>query len=146
MYYEDFEPGMKWDIAGIKITREEMLEFARRYDSAPVHADEEYGKNSRFGDIICPGTLSAMKLWNAWLQYKIPGEEFIAGLFCHMEWQAPIMPGDILSGKAYVSEKEDRNLYNGIVYIVVEGFNQKGEQVVKTTNCLVMKKLITADK
>ena len=51
MYFEDWELGMEWELAEVEITQEEMLEYANKYDIAPIHTDFEYGAKSRFGQI-----------------------------------------------------------------------------------------------
>lgn len=144
MYFEEFELGMEWPVDPVEITREEMLAYAHAYDPAPIHADEEHGRNSNFGDIISPGTMAGMLLWKNWLKYRVQGDEFIAGTSCLMEWYKPVMAGDTLHGRAYVHELEDRNHKNGRVCVKIDGYNQNGEHVLSTFNNIIQKKKGTA--
>lgn len=139
MYFEDWELGMEWELAEVEVTQEEMLEYANKYDIAPIHTDFEYGAKSRFGQIIAPGTYSGMKLWCRWLEYRVPGEEFLAGTQCTMDWFLPVFAGDRLHGKAVVEEKEAHNVHNGFILVNVYGYNQKGEHVLTTHNHIVLK-------
>jgi len=140
MYFEEFEMGMEWELGEVKIKREEALAFNRKYDIASLHVDEEYATTTRYGDILPQGTMTAMKLWNLWLQYRAQGDEFIAGTRCRMEWYKPVMSGDVLHGRAYVYEKEDRNPKNGRVCVKIDGYNQRGEHVLSSFNNIIQKK------
>jgi len=140
MYFEEFQEKMEWQLGTVEIPREEMLEYGRKYDSNPVHVDEEYGKRCRFGDIIAPGTMTGMKLWNEWIAYAAPGEEFVAGTSCTMEWHKPVFAGDSLHGKAVVTKKTENSRYNGIIQVTIYGYNQNDEHVLTTYNHLVQKR------
>lgn len=40
-YFEDIEVGERHDCGSVTVDREEMLEFAERYDPQPIHVDLE---------------------------------------------------------------------------------------------------------
>ncbi|HNI27830.1 MAG TPA: hypothetical protein PLJ29_15820 [Leptospiraceae bacterium] len=40
-YYEDFSIEMKVDLGNYKVTKEEILEFASKYDPQPFHINEK---------------------------------------------------------------------------------------------------------
>ena len=50
-YWEDFEQGETVELGSYEITREEMLEFARKYDPQPFHVDEEAASAGPFGGL-----------------------------------------------------------------------------------------------
>ncbi|HMZ57551.1 MAG TPA: MaoC/PaaZ C-terminal domain-containing protein, partial [Leptospiraceae bacterium] len=54
-YYEDFSIEMKVDLGNYKVTKEEILEFASKYDPQPFHINEKEAENSMFGGIIASG-------------------------------------------------------------------------------------------
>jgi acyl dehydratase len=60
--YEDFEVGSAVQLSGHTFLREEIIEFASRYDPQPFHLSEEGGAASPFGGLIASGwnTCSAM--------------------------------------------------------------------------------------
>jgi acyl dehydratase len=49
IYYEDLAVGRIFRTPSIEVTREEMLEFASRYDPQPFHLEEAAGRQSVFG-------------------------------------------------------------------------------------------------
>lgn len=50
-YYEDFEIGERRQVGSICVTREEIIEFATRFDPQPFHIDEDAAKASIFGGL-----------------------------------------------------------------------------------------------
>lgn len=134
MFFEEFEVGMRWAIDPVEITRQEMLEYANAFDSAPIHADEEYGRNSNFGDIIAPGTMTSLKMLRQWQeQYDVQGHEFVAGTSCQFDWMLPIYAGDMIRGEAYIYELAEINPKNGKVGIKINVYNQHDKHMLTTT-------------
>ena len=43
---------MTVDITSTVIEKEKMIDFARTYDSIPLHTDEEYAKTTPFGALF----------------------------------------------------------------------------------------------
>ncbi len=141
MYFEEFEVGMKWDIGETQITRAQMLEYAERYDSAPVHFDEEYGKRCRFGDIIAPGTMTALRMVKQFQEETdIQGEEFIKSNYYFHEWSLPVMSDDILHGVAHIDELEVIDDKTGRVLLKIDTYNQDDKYVMTTTYETVFKR------
>jgi len=60
--YEDFEVGAVAQLGGHTFLKEEIIEFAGRYDPQPFHLSEAGGEASPFGGLIASGwnTCSAM--------------------------------------------------------------------------------------
>ena len=140
MYFEEFTLGRKWHIGAIHITREMMLDYASKYDSAPIHMDDEVGKKSIFGEIIAPGTMTGMLLWRKWLLDYKPLGHFIAGVSSYNDWYKPVKAGDVITGTAEVAYVEERNEFNGLVRIKIDGYNQNGEHVITANDTLVIGK------
>ncbi|MCH2185108.1 MaoC family dehydratase N-terminal domain-containing protein, partial [Myxococcota bacterium] len=55
-YFEDFEIGEKIRVGSIRVTRDEIVEFAKRYDPQPFHIDEEAARSSIFGGLTGSST------------------------------------------------------------------------------------------
>lgn len=130
MYFDDFKIGMTVDIESAVIEKEKMLKFALLYDNIPLHTDEEYAKNTPFGKLIAPGVMSFMSVWAKYLEVDFFGEELLAGKSTKIEWLKPVFAGDVLCGKAKVSNLIKRNPKNGLVEITIEAYNQNGELVL----------------
>ena len=130
MYLDDLKEGMEFEIPEVRIDQERMLEFARLYDPIPLHMDEEYAKNTRFGKLIAPGVMTFMSVWAEFVKLGVFGEQLIAGMSTKIEWFQPVYAGDTLRGRAWVSRIERRNAYNGVAEVTVDVFNQQGVKVL----------------
>ena len=124
MYFDDLKIGMAVEIAPAVIEKQKMLDFARNYDNIPLHTDEDYAKASPFGALIAPGVMSFMSLWAKYLEVDFFGKELLAGKSTKIEWHKPVYAGDILHGKAVITNLTRRSPRNGIVEITIEAYNQ----------------------
>ena len=140
LYFEDFPPGDVRESPPRTITREEMVDFARKYDPQPFHLDDEAAKKTIYGGLIGSGwlTVSVMMrlLWDTMLKDTVslgsPGSDEI-------RWLKPVRPGDTLRARFTVVEaipsrsKPDR----GVVKTFTEILNQH-EEIVMTMRGLGM--------
>ena len=117
-----------------------MLDFARIYDNIPLHTDEEYAKNTIFGNLIAPGVMSFMSVWAKFLELDLFGAELLAGKSTKIEWHKPVYAGDVLTGKAVITGLTPRNGKNGIVEIAVYAYNQKGDLVLTDVTEAILKR------
>ena len=139
MYFEDIKIGMTMEIAPAVIEKQKMLDFARDYDPIPLHTDEEYAKTTIFGGLIAPGVMSFMSVWAKFLETDFFGKELIAGKSTKIEWMKPVYPQDVLTGKAKITGCVRRNVYNGLVEISVEAYNQHGDLVLTDVTEAIVK-------
>ena len=63
MYLDDLKLNTEIELPNVTISKERMLEFAQIYDPLPLHCDEEYAKNTRFGQLVAPGVMTFMTVW-----------------------------------------------------------------------------------
>lgn len=104
-YFEDFKVGDSIQLGSYLVTKEEILEFANKYDPQPFHIDEELANLSMFGGLIASGwhTCSiCMRLYvDAILNHSAslgsPGVDEI-------RWKRPVRSGDVLTGKFTIVE------------------------------------------
>lgn len=139
MYFDDLRTSMTVNTAPAVIEKEKMMAFARDYDNIPLHTDEEYAKTTPFGELIAPGVMSFMSIWAKYLEVDFFGEELIAGKSTKIEWLKPVFAGDILTGKATVTNLVRRNARNGLVEVTIEAYNQYGELVLTNVTEAVVK-------
>lgn len=139
MYFDDFSLGNSLELAPVYIDKEEMLEFARRYDNVPLHTDEEYAKTAHFGRLIAPGVMSFMAVWAKYLEVDLFGEELIAGKSTKIEWQRPVFADDTLTGSVKITGLSKRNAKNGIVELTFYVNNQHGELVLTNVTEAIVK-------
>ena len=139
MYFEDIQLGMTVDISPAVIKKDKMVAFARDYDNIPLHTDEEYAKSTPFGRLIAPGVMSFMSVWARYLEVDFFGAELLAGKSTKIEWLKPVFAGDVLTGKATITNLVRRNEKNGIVEVTIEARNQDGVLVLTDVTEAVVK-------
>jgi acyl dehydratase len=94
--YEDLTPGRKFDLGTVKIDREEMIEFARRFDPLPYHLDEEAGRNSVLGGLAASGWYTVALWMRAYADNVLADSTSQASPGGTLSWTAPVFPGDTL--------------------------------------------------
>ena len=139
MYFEEFELGSKTQIEPAVINKDDMIDFAKKYDNIPLHTDEEYAKSTFFGKLIAPGVMSFMSVWAKYLEIDFAGEELIAGKSTKIEWIKPVFAEDVLTSTCNVSNLTKRNTKNGIVELTFEVFNQNNELVLTDVTEMIVK-------
>ncbi|MBR2598868.1 MAG: MaoC family dehydratase N-terminal domain-containing protein [Clostridiales bacterium] len=139
MYFDDFKIGMSVETAPVTIEKEKMIAFAKDYDNIPLHTDEEYAKTTPFGKLIAPGVMSFMSVWVKYQDVDFFGEELIAGKSTKIEWHKPVFAGDVLTGKAEVTNLTKRNSRNGFVELSIDIHNQDDDLVMTTVTEAVVK-------
>ena len=140
MYFNDLKLGMTVETAPAVIEKEKMLAFAREYDNIPLHTDEDYAKTTPFGKLIAPGVMAFMAVWTKYLEVDFFGEELLAGKSTKIEWQKPVFAGDVLTGRATITNLTPRNAKNGLAEVSFEVFNQNGELVLTDVTEAVVKR------
>ena len=106
-YFEDIEIGRKQAFGRYDVTRDEVLEFARKYDPQPFHLSDEAAATTHFGRISASGWhTSAMVM--AMLVENLKANKQ-AGLgspgLDELRWHKPVYPGDTLRCETEVIEK-----------------------------------------
>lgn len=133
VYWEDFSVGQVIKLGMRAVPREEIIEFARRYDPQPFHTDEEAAKNSIYGGLIASGwhtcALMMRLLYDGVIKRAAsmgsPGID-------NIRWLKPVRPGDTLRAQMTIMEtrasasKPDR----GLIKSNWEVFNQNDELVM----------------
>ena len=139
MYFDDLKVGMSLETSPVVIEKEKMMAFAREYDFIPLHTDEEYAKTTMFGGLIAPGVMSFMAVWVKYLEVSFYGDALLAGQSTKIEWLKPVFAGDVLTGRATITDLVRRNPKNGLVEITIDVKNQHGELVLKDVTEAVVK-------
>ena len=95
-------------------------------DRNPVHLDDEFAKNTRFGRRIAHGMLTA-SLISSVLANQLPGEGSVY-LGQTLQFVMPVFPGDEVTARVTVIEvRENRP----IVKLETLCVNQRGETVIR---------------
>jgi acyl dehydratase len=132
-YFEDYVAGLVFEYGTIYVTEAEIIEFAKRYDTQPIHTDPEAATRGPFGGLIASGWQTA-----GWMM-RLFADNFlssVAGIASpgvdELRWKIPVRPGDSLRIRVTILEarrsrsKPDR----GLVTSFNEVLNQHGEVVM----------------
>ena len=130
MYLEDIQINSEISVENIIIEKEEMLDFAKKYNPVKIHTDEDYAKRSRFGELIAPGMMSFLSFWAQYVPIDFAGDDLVAGKSTSVEWMKPVVAGDTLRGTAKVTGLSFRNEHNGLMTVTIDVYNQKDEKVL----------------
>jgi acyl dehydratase len=132
-YLEDFHPGQIIELGSRRLERDEIIEFARKYDPQPFHVDEAAGRRSIYGGLIASGwhtvvTLMRMMVETVAARSATMGSPGID----EIRFVKPVRPGDTLSARMTIRDvvpsrsKPDR----GFMRAAYEVSNQHGETVM----------------
>src|SRR3954452_25178654 len=107
IYFEDLKIGAETYFGSYEVTREEVLDFARKYDPQPFHLSDEEAAKTHFGRIAASGWHTAA-MTMAVIARKVVGEKQ-AGLgspgIDELRWKKPVYPGDTLHVRGKIVEK-----------------------------------------
>ena len=107
IYFEDLEVGTRSSFGRYEVTREEVLEFAGKYDPQPFHLSDEAAAQTHFGRISASGwhtcamtmaMLVANLTRNRQAGLGSPGQD-------ELRWHKPVYPGDVLRVETELLEK-----------------------------------------
>ena len=132
-YWEDFEVGRVREFGRCEVTREEVLEFAGRFDPQPFHLDDAAAARSLFGRLAASGWhTAAMAMRMMCDGYLLDSASLGSPGVEKLTWPAPVYPGDVLSMRNTVLES--RPLASrpevGLVKSRNEVLNQHGQVVL----------------
>ena len=107
IYFEDLEVGAETDFGTYEVTREEVLDFARKYDPQPFHLSDEDAAKTHFGRIAASGWHTAAMTMAVIARHVVAHEQ--AGLgspgIDELRWKKPVYPGDTLHVRGQILEK-----------------------------------------
>ena len=147
-FAEDYRPGEEFELGSHLVTREELIEFARKYDPFPFHLDDKAAQATPFGGIVASGWMTAL-VWLKLMHETLLDPAMVLGSPGHeeMNWPTPVRPGDTLRGKAVIKEsrvsksKPDR----GFVRYTATLNNERGECVFVTTSTIIVRSRAARD-
>jgi acyl dehydratase len=98
IYFEDLEVGSETYFGSYQVTREEVLEFANKYDPQPFHISDEAAASTHFGRIAASGWHTCAMTMAVVARHVVEHEQ--AGLgspgIDELRWRKPVYPGDTL--------------------------------------------------
>lgn len=106
-YYEDLVVGSTQRFGAYPVTREEVVEFAAKYDPQPFHLSDEAAARTHFGRLSASGWHSCAMVMAMLVENLKENRQ--AGLgspgIDQLRWLRPVYPGDTLRCESEVLEK-----------------------------------------
>jgi acyl dehydratase len=106
-YFEDIAVGTVSRFGGYQVTREEVMEFASRYDPQPFHLSDEAAAQTHFGRLSASGWHTCAMVMSMIVANLKNNKQ--AGLGSpgvdELRWLKPVYPGDTLRCETEVIEK-----------------------------------------
>jgi len=107
IYFEDLKLGTETYFGSYEVTREEVLEFAHKYDPQPFHISDEEAAKTHFGRIAASGWHTTAMTMAVVARHVVEHRQ--AGLGCpgidELRWRRPVYPGDTLHVRGTIMEK-----------------------------------------
>ncbi|WP_101298007.1 MaoC family dehydratase [Halegenticoccus soli] len=129
IFYEDLSVGDTAEFGEYEVTREEIVEFAERYDPQWFHVDpERAAEESMYGGLIASGWHTASITMRVLVDHHF-GEAASLGAkgLEELRWRRPVRPGDVLSVRTEVLDKEPERPDRGLVTSRAETLTDDGE-------------------
>lgn len=107
IYFEDIIVGSRQSFGRKEVTRDEVIEFASKYDPQPFHLSDEAAAQTYFGRLSASGWHSgamAMAMIVENMQ-KNPQAGLGSPGIDELRWIKPVYPGDVLRCETEILEK-----------------------------------------
>ena len=144
IYLEDLAVGQETYFGSYEVTREEVLEFASKYDPQPFHLSDEEAAKTHFGRLAASGWHTCAMTMAVIARYVVKDEQ--AGLGSpgvdELRWLKPVFPGDTLHIWSKIVETRPSRSKSEIGSFRSECTvkNQHGEPVLRFTSIVLIKR------
>lgn len=134
VYFEDLEVGAKAAFGRYEVTREEVIDFAGKYDPQPFHLDDAAAAATHFGRLSASGWHTCAMVMRMLVDNITERKQ--AGLgspgLDELRWLRPVFPGDVLRVETeLLSKKQSQSRPEmGSFQSIVRVFNQDDVQVL----------------
>jgi 3-hydroxybutyryl-CoA dehydratase len=131
--FEDFTVGESFETGGRTVEMSDILTFAGLTgDHYPLHVDEEFARNTRFGGRIAHGPLTFSIAVGLMALSGVYGDAIVALLGCDgLRAHAPVRPGDTIRVRAEVVQTDSgENPKYGTLVLDYHVLNQEAVEVM----------------
>ena len=131
--FEDLPAGRIIPLGDVIVDRDDMIDFAKKFDPQPFHLDEEAARRSIFGGLIASGWHSCAIMMR--LSVEAMRREEMAGVgspgIDSCRWQKPVRAGDTVTVRTEIMETwPSRTKPLGFIRRKAEMLDQHGEVVL----------------
>jgi acyl dehydratase len=141
-FYEDFSVGDVREVGSYTVSREEIIEFATRFDPQPFHIDEAAARASIFGELTGSSThtFALMGLIHARSNVKIA---LVANLGSeYLRFPTPLRPDDQLTLTSETAAKRTSKSRPGIGIVTTRSklVNERQESVMEVSTTFMVRR------
>ena len=128
LYLEDMKIGQKASFGNYRVTRDEVIDFASKYDPQPFHLDDDAAAKTHFGRLSASGWHTAAMTMSMLVENLKNAKQ--AGLgspgLDELRWLKPVYPGDTLRVETELTDvRPSRSRPEmGSIHSLVAVFNQ----------------------
>jgi acyl dehydratase len=135
LFFEDLQIGTVIDGDEVIVDRDEMLNFARRFDPQPFHLDKLAAQQLSLQDVIASGAFT-FALGTRAMQPVVRQLAFLpSGLGFELSFKAPVYSGDRLKFRSEVAElRPSSKPGRGVAKMKHQFLNQRGQSVLEISN------------
>jgi acyl dehydratase len=144
IYFEDMHVGSERVFGYYDVTREEVLEFARKYDPQPFHLSDEAAARTHFGRIAASGWHTCAMTMAVIARAVVDDKQ--AGLGSpgvdELRWLKPVYPGDRITVRGKIVDKTPSRSKPEIGSVRTETTvtNQDDVPVMRFTSIVLMRR------
>ena len=144
IYFDDMAVGQKTIFGHYDVTREEVLEFARKYDPQPFHLSDEEAAKTHFGRLAASGWHTCAMTMAVIARHVVETDQ--AGLGSpgvdELRWLKPVYPGDRLTVRGEIVETRPSQSKPEIGSVRTETTvtNQDDVPVMRFTSIVLMRR------
>jgi acyl dehydratase len=141
LHYEDIIEGSVQDFGPRTITREEMIAYAREFDSQPMHLDEEAAKKSLLGGLAASGWHTCCFMFRMMYDYVVKDSASLGSPGIEeTKWLKPVRPDSELTLRMQVLDKRISKSRPdmGIVRTRTQLLDESGAAVIDQTSTLLI--------
>jgi len=144
IFFEDLVVGEETLFGHYDVTREEVLEFARKYDPQPFHLSDEAAAKTHFGRLAASGWHTAAMTMAVIVKAMGNGPQASLGSpgVDELRWLKPVYPGDRLTMRGTILDttpsrsKPDLGSFRTQTVVT----NQDGNDVLRFTSIVLIKR------
>ncbi|RYG87413.1 MAG: MaoC family dehydratase [Alphaproteobacteria bacterium] len=134
LYLDDITVGMKRSFGRYEVTREEVLDFAKKYDPQPFHLSDEAAAQTHFKRLAASGWHTCAMTMAMFVEEMKANPQASLGAagIDELRWLKPVYPGDVLRCETEVLEvrPSQSRPEMGSVRSQMRTFNQDDVQVL----------------
>ena len=144
IYFEDMNVGATRIFGHYDVTREEVLDFARKYDPQPFHLSDEEAAKTHFGRLAASGWHTCAMTMAVIARAVVDDRQ--AGLGSpgvdELRWLKPVYPGDRLTVTGTIVDKTPSRSKPEIGSVRTETIvtNQDKVPVMRFTSIVLMRR------